>query len=258
MGWKASKTLSMLEMSTRCQQQQQPPPWWSPGCCSSLSIGVAANQSTCNVRGLQQTLLILIQRMPPQSYIHTITSALINARKHPQSPDSLHPQYPNTRLRPDVPPFVPKTPMPQPPPLSRLQKRKLCPYFPKTIMKKTGTNSDNTRIRVARNPVRKHLRLNKKVEEVLLVAETNKIIATRTLIALCNLHRISTTPREQQQRSMITAHLHVAPLWYPHINIPLDSSRAWKLLTKLRITGQISKRQFKVLIDCHLSHLASI
>jgi hypothetical protein len=195
---------------------------------------------------------------PPQSYIRTITSAPINARKRPRSPDSSRPQYPNTRLRPDVPPFVPKTPMPRPPPLSRVQKRKLRPYFPKTIMKKTGTNSDNARIRVARNPVRKRLRLNKKVKEVLLVAETNKIITTHTFMALCNLHGISTTPREQQQRSMITAHLHVAPLRYPHINIPLDSSRAWKLLTKLRITGQISKQRFKVLIDRHLSHLASI
>jgi len=63
-------------------------------------------------------------------------------------------------------------------------------------MKKTGTNSDNARIRVARNPVCKRLRLNKKVEEVLLVAETNKIIATRTFMVLCNLHGISTTPRE--------------------------------------------------------------
>ena len=148
--------------------------------------------------------------------------------------------------------------MPTPPPLSRMQKRKLRPYFPKTIIKKIGTNLDNARICVARNTVHKRLRLNKKVEEVLLVAETNKIILTCTFVALCNLHRISATPREQQQCSTITAHLHVAPLWYPHIDIPLDSSCAWKLLMKLRITGWISKQQFKVLIDRHLSHLASI
>jgi len=201
---------------------------------------------------------ILDRLYTSHSYIRTIPSASINARKRPRSPDSSHPQYPNTRLRLDAPPFVPKKPMPTPPPLSRTQKRKLRPYFPKTIVKKIGTNSDNARIRVARNTVRKRLRLNKKVEEVLLVAETNKIILTRTFVALCNLHGISATPREQQQRSTITAHLHVAPLRYPHIDIPLDSSRAWKLLTKLRITGRISKQRFKVLIDRHLSHLASI
>ena len=195
---------------------------------------------------------------PPHSYIHTIPSASINAQKRPRSPDFSHPQYPNTRPRLGVPPFVPKSPMPTPPPLSRMQRRKLRPYFPKTIVKKIGTNSDNARIRVARNPVRKRLRLNKKVEEVLLVAETNKIIATRTFMALCNLHGISNTPREQQQRSTITAHLHVAPLQYPHIDIPFVSSQAWKLLAKLRISGRISKQRFKVLIDRHLSHLASI
>ena len=201
---------------------------------------------------------------PPHSYIRTIPSASINAQKRPRSPDFLHPQYPtNTRPRLGVPPFVLKSPMPTPPPLSRMQRRKLRPYFPKTIVKKIGTNSDNARIRVARNPVRKRLRLNKKVEEVFLVVETNKIVATRTFMALCNLHGISNTPRKQQQperrlRSTITAHLHVAPLRYPHIDIPLDSSRAWKLLVKLRISGRISKQRFKVLIDRHLSHLASI
>ena len=199
--------------------------------------------------------------MPPHSYIRTIPSASINAQKHPRSPDFSHPQYPNARLRLGVPPFVPKNLMPtaaNPPSLISNAERKLRPYFPKTIVKKIGTNSDNARIRVARNPVRKRLRLNKKVEEVFLVVETNKIVATRTFMALGNLHGISNTPREQQQRSTITAHLHVAPLQYPHIDIPLDSSQAWKLLAKLRISGRISKQRFKVLIDCHLSHLASI
>ena len=202
---------------------------------------------------------IFNQSYPPShSYFRTIPSALINAWKRPQSPDSSHPQYPNIQFQLDVPPFVPKKPMPTPIPLTWMQRRKLWPYFSKTIVKKIGTKLDNARICVAWNPIHKHLRLNKKVEEVLLVAETNKIVLTRTFMVLCNLHGISTTPHEQQQCSMITAHLHVAPLRYPHIDIPLDISWAWKLLTKLRIAGQISKQWFKVLIDCHLSHLASI
>ena len=257
-----NKGLALFQWK-QLEHQQQPPRWLPVGVPRySLRlrlIEVDQRVSTCYVISNQLYTSILNRSYPPpHSYIRNIPSALINARKRPRSPDSSHPQYPNTRFRPDVPSFVPKKPRPTPPPLSRTQRRKLRPYFPKTIVKKIGTKSDNARIHVARNSVRKRLRLNKKVEEVLLVAETNKIIVTRTFMALCNLYGISTTPREQQQRSIIAAHLHVAPLRYPHIDIPLDSSRAWKLLAKLRVAGRISKQRFKVLIDCHLSRLASI
>jgi hypothetical protein len=191
----------------------------------------------------------------PHSYIPTTTSATINARKRPRSPDSSHSQYPNTRLRYDAPPFVPKPPITR----TRTQKRQLrkVRIFPNPKRKTIDGKSDNARIRIARQPLRKRLRLLRKIKEVHIVAETLNVIASHRFQALCNLIGISTNSSEQQPRRMVNAHFHAAPLRYPKIELPLDGAAAWKLLKKHQVAGRISKQRFRTLLDRHIAHMAT-
>ena len=113
-------------------------------------------------------------------------------------------------------------------------------------------------MRVARQPLRKRLRLLQKIKEVHIVAETFNIIASRKFEALCNLIGIT---HEQNSRCKVNipvnAHLHTAPLRYPKIELPLDASAAWKLLKKQLVAGHISKQRFRLLLHRHIDSLAT-
>ena len=69
-----TKWLMTCRLKKQQQQQQQPPPQCPPVVVPRYPlwlrlIEVDQRASTCNVRGLQQTLLILIQPMPPTTPI---------------------------------------------------------------------------------------------------------------------------------------------------------------------------------------------
>jgi hypothetical protein len=135
----------------------------------------------------------------------------------------------------DAPSFVPRPP--------KITNRTTIPQLrfriiTNPIRKKIDGKSDNARRRIARQPLRKRLRLLQKIKEVHAVAETFNIIASRRFQALCNLIGIT---YEQQPRRMVNAYLHTAPLRYPKIELPLDPSAAWIELKKLQVAGQISK-----------------
>jgi len=198
-----------------------------------------------------QFYTILYHRSHPHTYIPTSTSDTINT-KCPRSPDSSHPQYPNAQLRYDAPSFIPRPPKIINPRNSKRQLRRFR-IFPNPIRKKIDGKSDNARMRVARQPLRKRLRLLQKIKEVHMVAETFNIIASRKFEALCNLIGIT---HEQQPRRMVNAHLHTAPLRYPKIELPLDAPTAWKLLKKQLVAGHISKQRFRLLLHRHIDSLA--
>lgn len=109
-------------------------------------------------------------------------------------------------------------------------------------------------MRIARQPLRKRLRLLQKIKEVHVVAETFNITAFHKFQALCNLIGIT---HEQQPRRMVNAYLHTAPLRYPKIELPLDASAAWEMLKKLQVAGHISKQRFGLLLHRHIDSLAT-
>jgi hypothetical protein len=194
----------------------------------------------------------------PYSYTPTTTSATINTRKCPRSPDSSYSQYPNTSLRHDAPSFIPR------PPkiirvINRTTKRQFRFRLQNPVRKKIDGKSDNARIRIARQLLRKRLKLLQKIKEVHIVAETFNIIASRKFQALCNLIGIMAIPRGQQPRRLpvVNAYLHTAPLRYPKIELPLNSSAAWKLLKKQQVAGHISKQRFNLLLHRHIASLAT-
>jgi len=202
---------------------------------------------------LDQFYTILYHRSHPHTYIPTSTSDTINP---PKCPDSSHPQYPtsNAQLRYDAPPFIPRPPKIINPRNSKRQFRRFR-IFPNPIRKKIDGKSDNARMRVARQPLRKRLRLLQKIKEVHMVAETFNIVASRKFEALCNLIGIA---HEHQPRCMVNAHLHTAPLRHPKIELPPDASAAWNLLKKKQlVVGHISKQRFRLLFHRHIDSLAT-
>jgi hypothetical protein len=186
----------------------------------------------------------LYYRTHPHTYIPTTTSVTINTQHYPRSPDSSHPQYPTAQLRHDAPPFIPRPPKT----INRMTKRSLRFRIFNPVRKKANGKSDNARMRIARQHLRKRLRLLQKIKEVHAVAETFDIIASCKFQALCNLIGITAIPHDPRLRHVpvVKAYLHTAPLCYPKIELPLDGSAAWKVLKKLQSTGGRTYQQAKV------------
>jgi hypothetical protein len=104
---------------------------------------------------LDRLYTIIYHRSHPHTNIPTITPVMINARKRPRSSDSSNSQYPKTRLRHDAPSFVPRPPKT----INRTTKRQFRFRLFNPVRKKIDGKSDNARMRIARQPLRKRLRL---------------------------------------------------------------------------------------------------
>lgn len=57
-----------------------------------------------------------------------------------------------------------------------------------------------------------------------------------------NIIGIAHDSTQQPRRHMVNVYLHIAPLRFSKIEIPLEASAAWKLLKKQLVARHISKR----------------